>query len=190
MKTKMIMATFAILMIALGIAGFAYAHWEKYMWLNVDVKTGKLDLDWSFTYTVSPSNTKYLGEPEEFNVSTIHYAFLDKDHDGNKELLNITIENAYPCLWINGTIDVTNTGTIPAKLYYYNMTAVPLWLEDTLYEYSIRPNSLALNQIDPGQSVYLDFKIHFPESTPQNVTANFRLNLWFCNWNESPPVPP
>jgi hypothetical protein len=187
MDTKKIMAIFAILMIALGVAGFAYAHWEKYLWLNATVKTGKFDLDWSFSYTVSPENHKIIkgatGETiKEFDVATISYAFVEEDNDGNKELLNITIDNAYPCLWINGTIDVTNTGTIPAKLYYYTMN-YDQWLGQVLYSYKIRGD---LNQIDPGQSVYLDFEIHFPESTPQNVTGNFALRLWFCNWNESP----
>jgi len=185
MNTKKIAATFAILMIALSITGFAYAHWEKYLWLNADVKTGKFDLDWSFTYTVSPSNTKHPAGKPPFNVSTIDYAFVDTNNDGNFEGLNITIDNAYPCLWINGTIDVHNTGTIPAKLYYYNMTYTA-WLATALNWSDITGN---VNQIDPGDFVYLGFKIHFPESTPQNATGNFFMNLWFCNWNESPPPP-
>jgi len=186
MDTKKIMATFAILMIALGITGFAFAHWEKYMWLNVDVKTGKFDLDWSFTYTVSPSNTKHPEGKPAFNVSTIDSEFVDTDDDGNFEGLNITIDNAYPCLWINGTIDVHNTGTIPAKLYYYNMVPSAGWLCDALYWSNITGN---VDQIDPGDFVYLDFQIHFEESTPQNATGNFFMELWFCNWNESPPPP-
>jgi len=182
MNTKKIAAIFAILMITLGVAGFAYAHWEKYLWLNVDVKTGKLDLEWSFNYTVSPSNTKYPGTPGEFNVSTIDYEFVDTDDDGNFEGLNITIDNAYPCLWINGTIDIHNIGTIPAKLYYYDCTGDE-WLEMALYDYELVGD---LKQIDPGDSVYLNFWIHFPEETPQNATGNFFMELRFCNWNESP----
>jgi hypothetical protein len=186
MDTKKIMATFAILMIALGIAGFAYAHWEKYLWLHVDVKTGTFDLDWSFSYTVSPENTKHPEGAPAFNVCRVDYEFVDLNQDGNFEGLNITIDNAYPCLWINGTIDVHNTGTIPAKLYYYNMTYTQ-WLGNVLYWYEVRGNK---DQIDPGEYVYLDFKIHFPESTPQNATGSFLMRLWFCNWNESPPPPP
>jgi len=38
METKKLMATFAILIIALGIAGFAYAHWEKTVTIDGEVK--------------------------------------------------------------------------------------------------------------------------------------------------------
>ena len=184
METKKIMATFAVLMLALGIAGFAYAHWEKYMWLDVEVTTGKFDLEWSFNYTVSPENTKE--DPvtgEEWNVSDIGYEFVDDDGDGNYEGLFIWIYNAYPCLWINGTIDIHNTGTIPAKLYDYDYGGVEQWMEDALWDYQFRGDC---EQIDPCDALYLDFWIHFPESTPQGERGYLWFDLYFCNWNETP----
>jgi len=43
MNGKKIFAILAILMIALGIAGFAYAHWEKIVTVDGTVKTGRLN---------------------------------------------------------------------------------------------------------------------------------------------------
>ncbi|MEM4701605.1 MAG: hypothetical protein QXZ51_05635, partial [Candidatus Bathyarchaeia archaeon] len=44
MDTKKLFATFAILMLALGVAGFAYAHWEKIVTVDGEIKSGKLNL--------------------------------------------------------------------------------------------------------------------------------------------------
>jgi len=44
METKKLMATFAILMIALGIAGFAYAHWSEKVYIEGEVYYWRIEL--------------------------------------------------------------------------------------------------------------------------------------------------
>jgi len=205
MDTKKIMATFAILMIALGIAGFAYAHWSETLWLSGTVRTGSLCLEWSFDAVLPPSNLKdldgdgYVDDP----VATLTYAFTDADNDSCNEGLTVTLGNAYPCLNVNGTIDIHNCGTIPAGIAKYNYTItdpdgvaggielinVDFYLIDPsggkhLITMPIENWIATVNQIDPGWSLACDFEIHFTEATPEGATATISAWIEFWNWNE------
>jgi len=184
METKKLMATFAILMIALGIAGFAYAHWSEYLWLEGTVTTGELCLEWSFEYKVWPGNTKRDVTGEPFNVSDVGYEFVDEDEDGCYEGLIVWVYNAYPSLWIEGVLDVHNCGTIPAKLYDIKtgIKGEPegWWETGIELETEFEGNP---EQIDPCDSLYLYFYIHFTQDAPENAWLAFYMDLTFVNWN-------
>ena len=205
MDTKKLMATFAILIIALGIAGFAYAHWSETLYLNGTVNTGKVCVEWSFNAVLPPSNFKDLdGDKEEDDpVATLSYTIYDSDSDGDKDTLNVTLNNVYPCLWVNGTIDVTNTGTIPVGIADYgweiydpkgvasgvSLYDVNFWLKDP--QGGVHPITVPIeqwinevNQIDPGWSLVCEFKIHFTENLPEDATATIHAWIEFWNWNE------
>ena len=205
MDTKKIMAIFAILMMTLGIAGFAYAHWTETLVLNGTVKTGKFCLDWSFSAVLPPSNLKDLDGDNQIDdpVATLGYQFEDQNGDGCNDYLNISLFNAYPCLWVNGTIDIHNCGTIPAGIYALSYTITdPNGVQGGIELYSVdfylvdpqgvkHPITEDIedwikyeNQIDPGWSLLCEFKIHFTESTPEDATANILATIEFWNWNE------
>ncbi|MEM2568086.1 MAG: hypothetical protein QXH20_06430 [Candidatus Bathyarchaeia archaeon] len=185
MDTKKLMATFAILIIALGIAGFAYAHWSEYLWLEGEVTTGKLCMEWSLEYEVWPGNTKRneTGHPY-LNVSNVGHRFVDKDEDGCYEGLVVWVNNAYPSLWINGTLDVHNCGTIPARLALSSIRIEGKpegwWEKGIELKTQFRGD---LNQIDPCGSLYLDFYIHFTQAAPENAWLKLYIDLTFVEWN-------
>jgi hypothetical protein len=205
METKKLMATFAILMIALGIAGFAYAHWSEYLWLEGTVTTGNVCVEWSFNAVLPPSNLKDLDGDGEVDdpVATLNVTFVDEDQDGCKEGLIIELKNVYPSLWVNGTIDVTNCGTIPVGIAHYDYkiydpdeVADGIWLYDVNF-YLKDPTGgrhditmpieqwiVQVNQIDPGWSLVCEFFIHFGENTPEGATATIEAEIVFWNWNE------
>jgi len=210
METKKIMATFAILMIALGIAGFAYAHWSEYLYLNGTVKTGSVCVEWSFDAALPPSNLKdldgdgYVDDP----VATLTYTLTDTDKDGCNDTLTVTLNNAYPCLTVTGTIDVTNCGTIPVGIYNYDYTItdpkgvangielqnVDFYLKDPQgvkhpITIPIEQWIKTVNQIDSGWSLVCEFTIHFTEDTPQDATATISAWIEFWNWNEIQRLP-
>ena len=179
MKSKMV-GLFALVMIALTVAGFAYAHWSETLVLSGTVKTGKLDLAWSCKC--------WDNEGELKDVGKISCNIED-------DTLTITVENAYPCYEVGGTIDIKNVGTVPAVLKGYKIT-LP---EDVTYEYnpytreiilkyngevmaegSIIFDPKAIAQIDPEEIVCIDFDIHFTNpGLPENWSGSFTITLYF-----------
>jgi len=187
METKKLAATFAILMLALGIAGFAYAHWEKIITIDGTVTTG--------TFHLTPS---FNAEPiQDKDVATVSSSI-----DGNT--VTVTFENVYPCLTINGMFDLTNDGTIPASPYRINYTdstgtysACPVPDDPEPFFDEHFPDWMTFtitgwegdfDQIDPGQTAVCYFTIHFEEETPQGLTGDkaywFTITFEYWNWNE------
>ena len=198
METKKIMAIFAILMIALGIAGFAYAHWEKIVTVDGTVTTGTLH--------VVPSFHVEYTEVEDKKVADIGCEVHAAAND-----IDVWFKNVYPCLRVNGYIDLENTGTIPVNLIDIDITGTngvyAVWNETEEYWeiYQTVPNGEPLliatgnywfnfpdryPQIDPGHTAYINFWIHFEEGLPQDASYWFHIDLTFWNWNESPVTQP
>jgi len=196
MDTKKIAASFAILMIALGIAGFAYAHWEKIIFVDGTVTTGK--------FHVTPSFHVDYAEAEGKIVADIGYEVYPEDN-----YIEIWLNNVYPCLRVDGYIDLINDGTIPVHLVGCDMAATEgvyaVYNEKTEYWeiYQTVPDAPSLliatgnywydfpqgtgtdpYQIDPRGTAYIHFWIHFEEGLPQNAQYSFGITLTFCNWNE------
>jgi len=202
MDTKKMLATFAILMIALGVAGFAYAHWEKIIYVNGKLTTGKFEVIPSF----------HLDDL----VQDKPVATLDWVVDEEANTLNITLDNVYPCLWVIGYIDFENTGDVPVHMVdietagndslnlenmgvieegdYKGYTDYEVYNGTTLianlYVLYSFPDATPNDpyQIDQGSTAYIYFALHFKEGLPQNTEFWFWLHFVFWNWNEWPPV--
>ena len=187
MDTKKLAATFAILMIALSIAGFAYAHWEKIVTVDGTVTTGTLHVIPSF----------YMEISQDKPVASYDYKVYPEENS-----IDVWIDNVYPCLRVKGYIDLENTGTIPVHLVDTDITATPtlsaVW-NDTEKYYEIKDGTTIIAtgnyafrfpdeypQIDPGHTAYIDFWIHFEEGLPKGTEYTFHIDLTFWNWNESP----
>jgi hypothetical protein len=182
MDTKKIAATFALLVIALGIAGFAYAHWTDTVYIEGTVTTGCVGLEWSFDYEL------YQNKP----VATLLYEI-----DGNN--LYITLDNVYPCLQVEMWIDVHNTGDIPMKLHGMASGTggddITSWIEVLKEEfYGIDGNGDgvlgSLEQLDSGDYVVYHVLIHFMQNNaagelmPQDAHMTFWYTFEWWNWNE------
>ena len=193
MDTKKIMATFAILMMTLGIAGFAYAHWEKIVTVDGTIKTGTLHVIPSFHVEYTEAESKTVADIGA-NV------YPDKNH------IDVWFKNVYPCLRVEGYIDLENTGTIPVHLIDIKITATPtlsaVWNNVANY-YEIKDETTIIAtgnykydfpqgttpdpyQIDPNGKAYINFWIHFEEGLPKDTEYSFHIDLTFWNWNESP----
>ncbi|MGB9778608.1 MAG: hypothetical protein ACPLW8_04305, partial [Candidatus Bathyarchaeales archaeon] len=195
METKKIMATFAILMIALGIAGFAYAHWSKVVTVDGTVTTGTLHVVPSFHVEYTEAENKTV-------------AVIGSEVNATANHIDIWLNNVYPCLNVSGYIDLENTGTIPVNLVGIDIMGTEgvyaVWNENMKYweiwqalpdnggavliatgNYTFRfPDGYP--QIDPESTAYIDFWIHFEEGLPQDASYSFTITLTFWNWNESP----
>ena len=100
-------AIFAALMVALMVAGFAYAHWEETITISGTVTTGTFDL--------RPTCDIEILSPTDKDVATV-----DCQIDG--DTVSYTIENAFPCLTVKAKFDLHNEGVVPAGLYKWTAT--------------------------------------------------------------------
>jgi len=178
MNTKKLAATFAILMMALGIAGFAYAHWSETVYIQGEVTTGYVDLEWSFDYILR----------QDKDVAYLEYYIEDG-------YLEVGLYNVYPCLTVELWIDIHNTGTIPVKLYDYdcgiteNSTDLTPWIEIVCEEfYGVDGNGDNIvgscEQLDPCDSVYYHVIIHFMQDDGQGNVMPEGASMGFCAWFE------
>jgi len=188
---KKIIGIFAILMITLMLAGFAYAHWSKLVTVDGTVTTG--------TFELEPTCDIYIIEPTDKDVAEVGQEIVDNT-------VTYWIKNAFPSLKVYIKFDLHNTGFVPAGLYKINFTdsdgheweytapnipadmgpiiegSLPAWIEVV----SITWGGVPFGQIDPGDTAYVEFVIHFTEDTPQDYTYTFSFTLEYWNWNEVP----
>jgi len=174
MDTKKIAATFAILMMALGIAGYAYAHWSAYLYIDGTITTGDVGVEWSIE--------DYYDEEYEGKDVAILDVYIIED------TLYIEITNAYPCyeFWID--LDVHGTGSVPAKYVGYEITSLvdPYNIQSFL---DLSVTCEDLEQIHYCEYGYIYIYGHFLQNNdagatlPQDVTATFAIDLEFANWN-------
>lgn len=135
MENKKIMATFTILMMALGGAGFAYAHWSKTLYITGIVHTGEVIVMFSDALTndlagsIDPGlkNAEYItvtvGDYSDEYAATGDYGYYDKNiaettaeissNEEEFDTLTITMSNVYPSYAPKIVFLVDNDGTIP-----------------------------------------------------------------------------
>jgi len=133
METKKLAATFAILMIALSVAGFVYAAWYDYVKIEGTVKMGELIVgiyagkptDLTAPITVVETTN---GVPEEQfdpakpwvanTIVKLDGLETSKHHEPPETVAHkmiIEISNAYPQYDVHISGKLKNAGTIPAK---------------------------------------------------------------------------
>ncbi|MGB9778607.1 MAG: hypothetical protein ACPLW8_04300 [Candidatus Bathyarchaeales archaeon] len=178
MDTKKLFATFAILIIALGIVGFTYAHWSKIVTVDGTVNTGKLNL-----IIVSAADDDNGIDPDyDKNVAD---TVITRDQN-DPQIAHITITNAYPSYHVYWHVTIRNVGTIPAKLYAFEIEkpdclTVQAW--DGLGE-QIDPYSWG-GTPDKYQKDYSGY-VHVLQCAEQGATYTFTVKFVFWNWNEVP----
>jgi len=176
MDTKKLFATFAILIIALSIMGFAYAHWQKIVTVDGTINTGKLDL-----IIISASDDDDPTKPDpgkDKNVADTEIIIDPKD----PERAIVTITNAYPSYYVYIHVTIRNVGTIPAKLKEIKTTA-PECIEVGAWDH-------ISEQLEPYpkeqyQSDYSGY-IHVKQCAEKGATYTFTIEFVFWNWNEVP----
>ena len=127
MKIEKVMATFAVLMFALSVAGFVYSAWTDEVYIEGTVHMGELIvgvLNNSITVveTTNGVEENLFDDPKPWVANatvTLHDFETSVHHKPPQTVahkINVVVENAYPQydVHINGTLK--NAGTIPAKL--------------------------------------------------------------------------
>lgn len=159
----------------------AIAMWSETLKINATVNTGEVDV--AFTdYTcsdVGPDPQAHGFHNEEGkDVASCSVSPEIYDNEGDIIKLNVTLSNAYPGYSVDITMNITNIGTIPVKLYSYSMTG----LNDTaLYASLSIPEE---TQLHPGETGSYTLHIEVLQTADELSTYTFEVTLVFAQWNE------
>jgi hypothetical protein len=102
MKTKML-ALFAVVVLAVALAGTAYAQWSSTVTVNGTINFGTLKLQWN---DVSSTDPRVSAE------------WANDAHTA----VTVTINNAYPGLVTDINFQTINTGSLPLKYDTFQIT--------------------------------------------------------------------
>jgi len=170
MKSKMV-GLFALVMIALMVAGFAYAHWSETLIISGSVGTGKLDAAWSIEEC-------WDNEPEAKDYSSVSCEI-------EGYTLYVTIENAYPSIDYYCLINLENTGTIPLHIYEIAIDRGNL-PEGTTLEILPVEGELEIaecTQLHPEEAAWGILHIHLDQDAEELATYTFSITVTVVQWN-------
>jgi len=154
---KKIMATLAILMIALSMAGFAYAMWSETLVIQGIVDMAELDVDLSLCHVWEYPADGY----DKWWVANTT-ATLSADN----KTLTITVENAYPCYEFEIVFDIHCEGAMPAKLTNFDVWGNLTYANGTEVELTDVPDWL-----------YTDWALWYPGSDPHGPPDEYGYDL-------------
>ncbi len=169
----------ALLAVLVASMGTALAMWSETLLVGVNVQTGEVDV--AFTgYSCSdvgadPQAAGFTNE-EGKDVATCTVEVASTDAEGDTIELLVTISNAYPGYTVDISLDISNIGTIPVKLYTYSVSAD----EPIQASLSIPEDT----QIDPGDSATYVLTITVPQEAAETSTYTVSVTLEFAQWNE------
>jgi len=185
---------FAVSVVAMMALGVTYGLWFQSLYVYGTVNTGELDAQWSVHGT-------WDTEPLVKDFSNITVTPGPGDYE-----ITVTIDNAYPCIWYYAVVDLTNTGTIPWKIYDTALVSenFPGEIYFTCYTPTNGiacvtppdegpPPTLCIEngtQVHPGDSAWGLFAVHLNNSAVENTTYRFTFRVVVEQWNEWPMEPP
>lgn len=227
-KINKIAAIFIASIFALSGLGVAYAAWTDTLYIDGTVDTGTLCWEFvscSMTDEFPPNNPggDYVGFDSPYadytclpgfpltengyfwhldkNVAWGEQQRYDYDGDGYYEVLEITLNNVYPCYFNELSFYVRNCGTIPLKFDHILINGVSyssgqpyisldlsgngvddfeIWWRESYWEFQLEPG-------DPMPE--LSFWMHVLQDEDPSVQSNtfsFTLELVGVQWNEYP----
>lgn len=114
---KKMLGTFAVLIMALSIAGLVYAHWSDMVYIEATVEMGSLTF--GFSRIVAEWDWEDYADEKEVAEGVCVLSEEETDvHSGKMvyKLLTFTITSAYPQYWAINKFTLDNAGSIPVKI--------------------------------------------------------------------------
>ncbi|MEM0000269.1 MAG: hypothetical protein QXH02_04220 [Desulfurococcaceae archaeon] len=169
----------AIPIVLLVTIGFALAMWSETLLVNVTVETGEVDVKFSEWYCSDtgpdPQAEGYHNE-EGKDVASCNIEVEEYDDEGDPIKLLVTLSNAYPGYTVDVGLIIDNIGTIPVKLYNWDIE-----VDEPIGASLLIPED---TQIDPGGYAEYILRITIPQEAEENATYSLELTLVFAQWNE------
>ena len=127
---RKIVGIFAVLIIALMVAGFAVAYWTDKLTITGTVNTGTFGWEWTDVLMCVSEDTK--------GIVTLDFDTADTNNDGHDDSISFTATDVYPCTDIGIWVTLHFWGNVPGKITAISvtgtlndepLTAVPDWVD-------------------------------------------------------------
>lgn len=161
----------AVVLVALLVMGLAMARWFETLTIDGTVNTGSVD-------AAFVEGKCWDNEPDEKDVSNI--SCLVDEQDPHK--LIVTVTNAYPCVEYFCDFYILNTGSIPVKVWTFDVDRGNLPEGATL---EIKAPELPY-QLEPGEQASCQLYLHLDNSAEENMEYSFSATFDVGQWNEEP----
>jgi len=163
-----------LLIFALTITGFAYAHWAKTLFIGGTVETGTLECKFVPPLVMDDNEI-------DKNVGG-HSGYISDD---GKSII-ITITNAYPGYEVYTVFKVKNTGSVPAiitdVIIDEDATTPP---PDDIPDLEVSLVNLLGMQLEPGVTTCAEVDILIEQPAGEMETYQVSVTIVAQNW--SPP---
>lgn len=194
---KKLTVTFAILMVALMLAGVSYALWSKTIYIYGDVDTGDLDAIITEWFSNDPINTLDPRPPDATyprkDVGWVECIIDETD----PQKCYLIIHNGYPSYRVHYSLTIENTGTVSWILQSITVDGIPLpnnqWVPmdvdgDGDYDIEFRITDSVGEQVEPGGGLETSLDTHVMQGAEENAFFEFTISFLLVQWNEY--VPP
>ncbi|WP_456330601.1 SipW-dependent-type signal peptide-containing protein [Archaeoglobus sp.] len=171
---------FAALVLGLMVVAATYAAWSETITVSGSVATGELDV--AFTdYSVSDNDddTGLTG------TATTTVELQDTDDDDDYDTAVITVTQAYPGYHATVDLNVTNVGTIAAKVSGVNVAYDNTNYPGSSSALSVSTSGIAENEIiDTGETKTLRVTIDVTDDAQELDNYAFTVTIDFTQFNE------
>ena len=184
MQNKKLMAIPMLLVLALVMTGFAYAHWSENLYINGTVNIGELKLKFlSVSADDSHPGDIDIGKDKDVGITSAH--IFDDTH------IEFTITNAYPCYETYVHFSIKNIGTIAAHFKGFGpQPPFVYYPSDGRWKASLFDGKITVHgwngineQLDPGWTKDYTIWIHVEQSAEELTTYTFTIEVLFTQYN-------
>jgi len=197
---KKLTAIFAILMVALCLAGISYALWSKTLYIYGDVDTGDLDAEITEWFCNDPPGTLDPRPPgATYPAKNVGWTICTID-PSDPQIAYLTIYNGYPSYRVHYSITIENTGNVPWTMQNIRVDGTPLpadvWVpididSDGTNDIEFRIIDSVGEQKEPGESVETSLDTHILQGAHEDWFYEFTISFLLVQWNEYvPQLPP
>lgn len=195
--------------LAVGLLGVGYAHWDDQLYINGTVQAGE------FIFGILKDSVT-TGDNEDQNVpikevgdctATLSEFETSVHHEPGVvvgKLLTFTVTDVYPCYELYINFSLKNAGTVPACI-----NGVHIYDPNGELEYDPARGALVKaggspevinitfttkdggdwvvgKQIDPCQEVPVMLSLHFKQATPECAAYMLTIHIVAVQWNKVP----
>ena len=189
------------LVLALGALGAAYAPWTDQVEIIQVVHTGSLEIG-------VRGEAELVGQTKEVaSVDVTHgEPKFVKDEQQYHDSVTVTVDNLYPCVYVEEDFYIGVGGTIPVHLHSTFTVDDPEGLFNHMtFEWTLTCGdgyvisgeglyhlllSMEGEQVHPCETVHIRLVKHMNQSAPQGATASFTIEVVGYQYNYDPPVDP
>lgn len=167
--------TLLALLLLVGLAGIGtgYALWSKTLDISGTVGTADLNVEFVPGHVFSNDDGTSIDPGKDKHVGMTHCEI----NAGDPQIVDVTVENAYPSYQALCSLKWENTGTLPARLCSLDCPTAPDWL-------SVEVQNTLGEVRDPGEQASGMMDLHVEQTAPQGGSAAFLCEFQFQNWNE------